>query len=372
MTTLGTQSFRIHVTNVLGLGATELAKSLLPALDSLADLKINSIYVPDKGAVKLLAERLFGHTVVYRRYLPNALSRILECTLLGSQFDGDSPLLVLGDIPIATSAPQAVFVQNSHLVRRSPADNALDSFRYRISRAIFRRNLRYPGAFIVQSDLMRNDLIAMYPSIAADTVHIVSQPPPSWLLATGVRRKKARPLDRGLRLFYPAAGYPHKNHVFLQGLEADWSELIERLVLTIDPNIISGLPPWVNCTGRLEASNVISEYNEADALLFLSKAESFGFPLVEAMWIGLPILCPDLPYAHALCGEEAIYFDPDNPTSLRDAVGTLRKRLQMGWLPDWRDQLSMLPRDWSAVAAEFAKIVGGLPSEVVPENWTGC
>ena len=35
-------------------------------------------------------------TEVYRRRLPNALSRMLECTWLAGRFDGDSPLLVLG------------------------------------------------------------------------------------------------------------------------------------------------------------------------------------------------------------------------------------------------------------------------------------
>ena len=34
-----------------------------------------------------------------------------------------------------------------------------------------------------------------------------------------------------------------------------------------------------------------------DALLFLSTDESYGFPLIEAMFVGLPIICPDLPYA---------------------------------------------------------------------------
>ena len=30
-------------------------------------------------------------------------------------------------------------------------------------------------------------------------------------------------------------------------------------------------------------------------LCYLSKEESFGFPLIEAMYLGLPIVCPDLP-----------------------------------------------------------------------------
>ena len=83
---------------------------------------------------------------------------------------------------------------------------------------------------------------------------------------------------------------------------------------------------------------------------FLSLAESFGFPLVEAMWIGLPIICPDLPYARTLCGEQAIYFDPNNVDSLHVAIGQLTKRRNLGWWPDWSINLKKIPRDWEKVA----------------------
>ena len=68
------------------------------------------------------------------------------------------------------------------------------------------------------------------------------------------------------------------------------------------------------------------------------------------MWIGLPIICPDLPYARALCGEQAIYFEPHNVNSLHAAIEELNKRRNLGWWPDWSSILDKIPRDWQEVA----------------------
>jgi len=64
----------------------------------------------------------------------------------------------------------------------------------------------------------------------------------------------------------------------------------------------------------------------------------------------LPIICPDLPYARILCGEQAIYFDPENVVSLYAAVLDLNKRRNSGWWPDWKEQLAFIPEDWDTVA----------------------
>ena len=52
---------------------------------------------------------------------------------------------------------------------------------------------------------------------------------------------------------------------------------------------------------------MIDEYKRADGLVFLSLSESYGFPLVEAMWLGLPIICPDTEYARDMCVVSRLY-----------------------------------------------------------------
>lgn len=352
-----TPDVRVHLTNVAGLGATELTKYLLPALEAARSARISAIYLPGVGPLAEYRRRSPGPSPErYERLLPNGLSRLLECTVLGSRFGGDEPLLVLGDIPIRCTARQVVFVQTPLLTRGGPG-RGVRHVKYAIARAVFRWNLRYVAAAIVQTEAMRQTLLVTYPQLAG-RVHVVPQPVPGWLLhARGCRTSRVRPSGSSLRLVYPAHCYPHKNHRLLASIQDPSQWPVDRLTLTIGPvaNPNSAVP-WIDCTGVLPAAGVLEHYRHDDALLFLSNEESYGFPLIEAMWVGLPIICPDLPYARALCGDEAIYFDPARIDSLHDAVETLHRRLADGWWPSWDQRLRSLPSSWEQVAREMLEI----------------
>lgn len=123
-----------------------------------------------------------------------------------------------------------------------------------------------------------------------------------------------------LRLFYPASYATHKNFFFI----IDLAKLIEKkklnieFVITIDPLISNDF--WtlvkkynIECIknlGTLNHEQVINTYLKSDVLFFPSLLESYGFPLVEAMTIGIPILVSNLPYAKSICRDSAFYFDP--------------------------------------------------------------
>ena len=349
---------RLHLTNVTGAGASQLLQSLLPALEDVQNVKVERIELPDRGK---LAEYQSSNpntvTKVYRRRLPNALSRFFECTLLARRFDSESPLLVLGDLPLRCRAPQTVFLQQSNLLKPLRDNWRPSRLKYALGRVIFKLNLNRVRAFIVQTDVMRDALERSYPRVAG-RVHVIAQPVPAWLLCSGLRRQaRVRAPGQALDLIYPAAGYPHKNHELLARLDPRAGWPVERLVLTLDP-ITHPAPniSWVECYGFLSPQRMIAEYSRVDALLFLSKEESYGFPLVEAMFVGLPIVCPDLAYARTLCGEQAIYFQPDCTNSLLEALNTLQSKLTSGWWPDWTSALKKFPSDWDCVARQMLAI----------------
>jgi glycosyltransferase involved in cell wall biosynthesis len=76
----------------------------------------------------------------------------------------------------------------------------------------------------------------------------------------------------------------------------------------------------VVCLGYLDDKALAMSYIQADVLVFPSLVESAGLPLVEAMSFGVPVVAADRPYAHDICGDAALYFDPYQPTALADAV----------------------------------------------------
>ncbi len=348
------KTVRVHLTNVVGAGATQLVKSLLPALESNTITPVSEIFLPDRGDLATYRSKISAIRVTqYHRHVPNSLSRILECTLLGRRFSGVSPLLVLGDLPLRCNAPQTVFVQTSHLTSPKRFKWTGHDFKFAISRWIFRQNAPFAKAFIVQSSVMKANMIRTYPEIV-DRLHVIAQPVPDWLLNTGLKRQgRQESTDRRLSLVYPAAMYPHKNHRLLQQISPGSADRwpVKNFTLTIPPNQTPAPAiAWVKCRGFLSPSQMIETYDQTDGLIFLSTDESFGFPLIEAMFVGIPIVCPDLPYARSLCGNEAIYFDPGSIDSLEVAVNELHRRLSRGWWPDWSRQVDPLPRDWETVA----------------------
>ncbi|WP_198266706.1 glycosyltransferase [sulfur-oxidizing endosymbiont of Gigantopelta aegis] len=160
-------------------------------------------------------------------------------------------------------------------------------------------------------------------------------------------------------LFYPAAGYPHKNHKILNDMEnfEESSQLINEMCITLKYEEKRHFPMWVNNLGRLSSQACGEYYQSVDALFFPSLTESYGLPLIEAMICGLPIVCADLDYAHCVCGEQAIYFDPDDPVSAIKALVLLRCKLATGWQPDWSIALAKLPASWDEVVQKFLKLL---------------
>lgn len=354
-------AIRIHATNVVGLGAATLVSSLLPAFEELSWLDTATFFLPSRGRLASYVPK-DSRVVVHRtrRVLPNAFSRVYECLHPGTKFVGEGGLLVLGDIPLRGYAQQVVLLNQSNLL----VDHATTSFgslKYRVAKKIFAMNLKYVRTFVVQSDAMKSALERCFPETEG-RIKVLAQPAPEWFRPR-VRAQHSIS-DRGLRLFYPAASYPHKNHKLLMQVPAQESASwpVERIELTIaDTENPNSSIPWIRCVGLLDHQACLSAYERADALLFLSLTESYGFPLVEAMTAGLPVVCPDLPYARVLCRDQAVYFDPTDVNSLRSAIWDLHARLKSGWSPDWTECLHGIPKNWHEVAEMLFEIVNEAP-----------
>ncbi|MDC1246713.1 glycosyltransferase [Amylibacter sp.] len=349
---------RIHITNINGTGASRLVACLLPAIEEDLKTLVTELYVPSSGIFANYVPKKNNTKVHrYKRNIPNGISRFLECTLFSYIFSKDTPILVLGDLPLRCKSKQVVLVHTSYLCI-SNLDLLLNfNIKYIFASLIFNLNKNHVDKFIVQTDEMKKKLMVKY-KLPLDRIITLSQPIPTELNKNLIARKKRRNSNQKLKLFYPAANYPHKNHILLSGLSLDDTSQISQIILTIDlVNNPATHLPCVKCVGLLEYKKVITYYNQVDALLFLSEEESYGFPLIEAMFVGLPIICPDLPYARILCGNEAIYFNSNDKESLISAINTLNLKLHKGWWPDWSSQIVRFPTNWNQTASSFLEII---------------
>ena len=61
-------------------------------------------------------------------------------------------------------------------------------------------------------------------------------------------------------------------------------------------------------------------YAAADVLVMPSKIEGFGLPVLEAMACGTPVICSRAASLPEVGGEAVMYFDPQSPEDLADAI----------------------------------------------------
>lgn len=77
-----------------------------------------------------------------------------------------------------------------------------------------------------------------------------------------------------------------------------------------------GLENEVLFLGHVLRSHLAVLYQQAAAFVLPTVMETFGFPFVEAMASGIPVICADTEFAHELCGEAALYFPAGDAQAL--------------------------------------------------------
>jgi glycosyltransferase involved in cell wall biosynthesis len=150
---------------------------------------------------------------------------------------------------------------------------------------------------------------------------------------------------------------PRKNHLLLLNL---WRQMAEdRGTHDIPKLILIGRRGWENeqvvdmlercpalreCVeeqGRLSDDEVSAVLAGARALLLPSFAEGYGMPVTEAMAIGVPILCSDLPALREAGAGIPDYLDPLDGRGWRAAIedfarpDSVRRAAQIAAMSDW-------------------------------------
>ena len=99
--------------------------------------------------------------------------------------------------------------------------------------------------------------------------------------------------------------------------------------------------------GRLGDKALSARLASARALLFPSFAEGFGYPLVEALQMGIPVICSDLPCFREIVGDLPTYLAPDDKlgwkTAILAAAASPRKQLPENVsFPTWEQHFAKL------------------------------
>jgi glycosyltransferase involved in cell wall biosynthesis len=222
-------------------------------------------------------------------------------------------------------------LQHVHLPRFFSLDARI--WRNRVYKAMCRQ-----ARFVsIQTEWGRNDLVCQY-GIEAQKIAVIPwgsvlkayrQPDRSDVEAT---REKYR-LPRQF-LFFPAVTWPHKNHelairalselksqgikisLVCTGERTDYYSRLEKLAERC------GVRDRMIFLGFVNPVELQSIYSLATAMIFPSRFEGFGLPVLEAFQSGLPVLCARATVLPEVAGDAALFFDPDDA---KDAAQVIQK-----------------------------------------------
>ncbi len=138
------------------------------------------------------------------------------------------------------------------------------------------------------------------------------------------------PADGSLRLGFVGRNYFHKNTAIFPEIA---SRLREKHGIEAKFYVTFTEAEWQACSpafrevcvnvGVLSPAQCPAFYLSLDAVVFPSLLECFSATPLEAMAMGKPLFASDRPFNRDICGEHAVYFDPNSPMDAADEIGRI-------------------------------------------------
>jgi len=189
------------------------------------------------------------------------------------------------------------------------------------------------AAFVcVQTEWSKRDVIEKY-GLSPDNVVVIRWGSVFDAYATPSPQAKQDTVEK-YRLprqffFYPAITWPHKNHenisralhllkkeqgrtpdVYFTGSSTEFRARLDEIAREL------GVHEQLHYLGFVSHEELQSMFASATALIFPSKFEGFGLPILEAFHARLPVLSSNATVLPEVAQDGAAYFDPDAPAEL--------------------------------------------------------
>jgi len=172
-------------------------------------------------------------------------------------------------------------------------------------------------------------------------------------------------------MFYLTEYYAHKNLEILIKIFRSFPEKLKdvRCIITASPsqghnaqvffdNIKKyKLEKQIVSMGYIEQKELAGYFINSDAIFFPTLLESFSSTYLEAMHFKTPILTSDLDFAHYVCGEAAIYFDPWDIEDVVEKILLLKNndKLKEELVNKGKERICRFFISWDKIVADAIK-----------------
>ena len=242
--------------------------------------------------------------------------------------DGVDVLLAMAFVsPLRTSVPSVVVIHDLYFLL--DPETYRGGIRTKYLAWMTRRSCRKASRISCQSAATRKDLLKLFPELDETRV---SSCHPGFDADAWQADLRSLSADRGDRkkpfVLFTGTVEPKKNVGFLVALfdDCEWLRQTLDLVVVGKPGWGGeaieekmGMRPWIRRLGYLDQRELLVLYRDASCLVFPSLCEGFGYPVVEAMASGLPVLASDRGSLPEVCGDAALVL-PLDPHSWLEAI----------------------------------------------------
>jgi glycosyltransferase involved in cell wall biosynthesis len=244
--------------------------------------------------------------------------------------------------------------------------SSLDFIKKRYARYFFKKILQKADKIITVSNFSKNEY-TKYFGLEKDFKQIVA-------IHNGISINKniySNPYNRPYILTVGNIK-PHKN---LSRLLDAFNKIMDSIPHTLlivgkksgfiggDMNLIKKANAFgerVVMTGFLSDDKLQSYYSHADAFIFPSIYEGFGFPPLEAMAAGIPVIASKAASITEVCGDAALYFDPYNIDEMAENILQMVNDQTLGNLYISKGKNHVKKYTWDKTAFQTSNIIKNL------------
>ena len=304
------KKIKVQAINVSGLGSVNWVKNFLFFYKNFFQKNFTEFYLNEKilfnNNKKLFNINKVGNNFFFKIY---SYFKIIFTT------NKNSFLISLSDLPVPFIKNQILFINQANLIDPKINQYASSSFMFMIKRLYLKIFIKKLKKIFVQSYHMKVSLIKSY-KIKPKLLHVLKIP---------IQKTKIKFIKRKTKitkLLYPANHYLYKNHkIIIRALsEYPIKNLLVYFTATKSEFNQYKKIKFVKRINYYNHKNTYNVYNKFDGLIYPSKIESLGLPLIEAMHFGMPALCANLPYAREIFGDKTLYFNENSSYSVKQSI----------------------------------------------------